>query len=80
MNVVLKNNRNLLPKRDKFKTSISSFPKTKTEFNLPKASPKLLRDIKKRILEERQSRHKKIIVVWSIIMMIFISGFIYLAY
>lgn len=49
MNVSVKNNLNLLPKRDKFKNRLGGYnPNKKTEYNLPKATSKQLRDIRKK--------------------------------
>ena len=77
MNIVLKNNRKLLVKRDSFK-GLCGHETEKTEYNLPKASPQLLREIKKRMIEERQSRTKKIIAVYALILVTCISLFLYI--
>ena len=55
MNVSIKNNLNLLSKRNRLKCVPSGFKKDKrTEYDLPKASSKQLRNIKKRMQTERQ--------------------------
>lgn len=77
MTTVLTNNRKLLVKRDTFK-GLCGFEAKKTEYNLPKATPKLLREIKKRILEERQSRNKKIIIVYVFVLVTCVSLLLYL--
>lgn len=53
MNTSIKNNLKQLKKRDKFKFSLISNSNQKTEYNLPKASEKQLRDIRKRLKKER---------------------------
>ena len=56
MNTSIKNNLKLLRKHDKFKFSLVGNGKTcsKTEYNLPKATSKQLRDIRKRLQNDRQ--------------------------
>lgn len=79
MNVVLKNNRKLLPKRDKFKTSLGGYKFNKLEFDLPTATPKKLRDIKVRLKEERKKRQTKIVIVFSLLLGILMACLIYLS-
>ncbi|SHG61104.1 hypothetical protein [Winogradskyella jejuensis] len=55
MNTIINNNRKLLPNREKFKNRLGGYkPNKKTEYNLPKASAKQLRDIRKRMQAERK--------------------------
>ncbi|MEM9678985.1 MAG: hypothetical protein AAF901_01565 [Bacteroidota bacterium] len=62
MNTIIKNNRNLLPKRDKFKNTLGGYGSDKkTEYNLPKATPKQLNAIRKRLRQEYQIRMLKVI-------------------
>lgn len=80
MNAVIKNNRNLLsnPRREKFKKSIGSYPKIiNLEFGLKTASPRVLRAIKTRLLHERKSRQRKVIIVFSFIVISIISFLLY---
>ncbi|MBT8244637.1 MAG: hypothetical protein HKP48_07490 [Winogradskyella sp.] len=68
MNTVIENNRKLLPKRDKFKNRLGGYNSNKkTEYNLPKATSKQLRDIKKRMLQERKIWWIKVIVLTVIL-------------
>ena len=78
MNLVLKNNSMMLSGRGKFKKEVTSYAKEKTEYNLPKASPQLLRQIKRKMIEERQSKNKKIILVYALILVTSISLILYL--
>ena len=66
MNLTIKNNRKLLLKRDKFKNTLrlrTSKCEEKTEYNLPKATNKQLRAIRKRMKMERQIWWVKITVI-----------------
>lgn len=72
MNVILKNNRNLLHKRDRFKNTLS------TDNDNPKpiyrkASPQVLRSIRRRMKEENTRRRNKIYFVFAFIMLTLIS-------
>ena len=70
MNVVLKNNRNLLSnhRREKFKNGLVGKWKGKVTYDLPKASPQKLRSIRERIqFENEQRKRKQIIVFVSIV-------------
>lgn len=61
---VINNNRNLLPKRDRFKRSLGGYKlNKKTEYNLPKATTKQIKAIGRRIKEERKIRMTKVIVL-----------------
>lgn len=70
----IKNNLNLLSKRKKLKHKLGGYdPKKITEYNLPKANAKMLKDIKKNILMQEQVRHIKVIglTVVCFIMLVF---------
>lgn len=77
MAVVLKNNRKLLSKRDTFK-GLCGFESEKVEYDLPEASPQLLREIKKRMVKERRSRDVKIVVVCAVVIVTCVSLLLYL--
>ncbi|ARV10221.1 hypothetical protein BTO05_11450 [Winogradskyella sp. PC-19] len=56
MNTSVRNNLKLLKKRDKLKNRLGGYDASKTtEYNFPKASSKQLRDIKKKMKEERRN-------------------------
>ncbi|WP_179005042.1 hypothetical protein [Winogradskyella forsetii] len=58
----VRNNLNLLSKRDRMKNRLAGFNSDKkTEYNLPKATTKQLKDIAKRLKEERKIRMLKVI-------------------
>lgn len=78
MNIVLKNNRMLLRKREPFKRSLGGYSDNKTEYNLPQASPQLLRHIKQRMVEERRARYLKILVVLSLLIVTIVTFVTYL--
>lgn len=67
MNLVIKNNRNLLSKRKKFKTVLGSPSNKVTEYNLPKSTPRQLNDIKLRLQSERRYRNIIIILVSGLV-------------
>lgn len=70
MNIAIKNNRKLLPRRDKFKTRLGGYnSKIKTEYNLPKATPKQLRDIRQKLKKENQLLWLKVIGLSTIIIL-----------
>ncbi len=71
MNIVLKNNKNLLSnhKREKFKNLIGDYKVNRNVVNnFPTATPQLLKSIRERMVFENEQRQKrKIIVFVSII-------------
>ena len=78
MNTSLNNNRELLPKRDRFKGIPGGFnSESKTEYNLPKATSKQLRDIRKQLQAERKSRLAKTVVLTAIL---FVGLVVFLGY
>lgn len=80
MNTSLNNNRKQMPKRDKFKRFFGSYSTkgNKTEYNLPKATSKQLRDIRKRLQNERQIRWLKAILLTLFIFIGIVGLIVYL--
>lgn len=81
MNMILKNNRNLLsnPKREKFKNRIGAYDKnSETEFDLPEAKPHVLRYVKANVIAQQKARERKVIIVFSIVFVSFVTLFLYL--
>ena len=76
MNVVMKNNRNLLQKRDKFKNTLSS-KNEKVEFKSPNASRSKLLEIKNRMKEENRRRTIKLSLVFGFIFSMLLSILFY---
>ena len=78
MVVSVKNNLNLLSKRDRFKNRLGGYDQdSKTEYNLPKASDKQLIAIAKRLKEERKIRMAKVVVVTVILFLGLIYAFLF---
>ncbi|WP_426431308.1 hypothetical protein ACPX19_02585 [Winogradskyella sp. HB-48] len=78
MSTSIKNNLNLLSKREKLRNTLGSYSKAnKTEYNLPKASKKQLSNIAKQIREEHRVRMAKIVVVTIILFFVLVSAFLY---
>jgi hypothetical protein len=68
MNISIKNNNLMRSKRDKFKRTLGGYSKAnKTEFNLPEATPQILREIKERLQEERRLTTLKVLALALII-------------
>jgi hypothetical protein len=68
MNIVMKNNRNLLRKRRGIKEIYGgSSSSEQPEFNLPQATPRQLNNIKLRIQSERRERYIIIILVFGLV-------------
>ncbi|WP_115461252.1 hypothetical protein [Winogradskyella aurantiaca] len=71
MNVVLRNNALLLKKRSKRKwTLVSNSKRSAKGYNLPKASSKTLRDIRKKMKTENQIRSAKVFALTAIIFLV----------
>ncbi|SDH03634.1 hypothetical protein [Winogradskyella thalassocola] len=69
---VINYNRSQLPQRDRFKTVLGGYnSRSKTEYNLPKATTKQLKEIGKRLREERKVRMLKVIVLTCILIIVF---------
>jgi len=79
MITILKNNERMLGKRIKFKKTFGGYGKNrKTEYNLPKATPKQLRDIRKKLKKENQLLWIKVvglstIIIITLVWMLFVS-------
>mgnify|MGYP001433205907 CR=1 FL=1 len=77
---VINFNRNQLSKREKFKYTLGGYKEGKTtEYNLPKATVKQLKRIRKRLIEERKIRMFKVILVTAIIFLMLLSLFLFSA-
>ncbi|MFD1063150.1 hypothetical protein ACFQ1Q_07815 [Winogradskyella litorisediminis] len=77
MNTAINNNRKLLPKRDKLKNRLGGYdPTKKTEYNLPKASSKQLRDLRKRLQLETKIWWIKAISLTSVLFGIMVYFFL----
>lgn len=77
MSTSIKNNLNLLSKREKLRNTLSSYSKAnKTEYNLPKASKKQLSNIAKQMREEYRVRMAKIVVVTIILFFVLVGIFL----
>ena len=75
---VINFNRNQLSKREKFKYTLGGYKEGKTtEYNLPKATVKQLKRIRKRLIEERKIRMFKVVVVTLILFLTLLGTSIY---
>ena len=78
MITILKNNRNMLSKRVKFKRATGSYGGVqKTEYNLPQATTKQLRDIRKRMQAERQLWWVKTVTLTAILFAVLACAVLY---
>lgn len=67
-------------KRDKFKRSHGRNSSNKqTEYNLPKATTKQLRDLRKRLKEEEKVRLLKVIVITAILIIAMLCLLVFMA-
>ena len=76
MNIVMKNNRNLLSnaKREKFKNELGGYSTgVKPEFNLPKASPQLLKAIRDKMIFDNEQRQRKKNIIFAFILIALIT-------
>ena len=79
MNVVLKNNRKLLNKRERFKRTLGGYDKgRKPEYDFPKAQPYFLRRLKERMIHENNQILKRRIIAFISIAIILITGLLYI--
>jgi len=77
MNVVMKNNRNLLKRRKKLKDTLGSYARSeKPEFDFPEATPQVLTGIRERLLLENELIRKRRIIAFVTILSVLITGFI----
>ncbi|NRD20847.1 hypothetical protein HNV08_12390 [Winogradskyella eckloniae] len=78
MQVSIKNNLNLLSKRDKLRNRLGGYsPNSKTEYNLPKASTKQLQDLRKRLQVEHKIRMLKVVMLTTILFIMLLCVFLY---
>jgi hypothetical protein len=75
----IRNNKKLLSKRKGRSLSLVTNSNKKTEYNLPKATPKKLEEIKIRLQKENKQRKVKRLVLLGISLTIIISVLIYFA-
>lgn len=74
----MKNNRKLLSKRERLKNTLSSSEVKKTEYNLPKASPKTLKRIQEKMVSENKERKQKRLILIGFITVFLISILTYI--
>ncbi|WP_055446789.1 hypothetical protein [Lacinutrix mariniflava] len=74
----MKNNRNLLSKRDRLKKTLSGSEIKKPEYNLPKSTPETIKRIKEKIIREDKLRKQKRILLIVIFSIILVSTFVYI--
>lgn len=70
MNIVMKNNRNLLNKKGRTKLKDiygNNSSQGKTEYNLHKATPRQLNNLKLRLQEQRRKSNIKILLVFGLV-------------
>jgi hypothetical protein len=78
MITTLKNNEKMRSKRDKFKRSVGGFSRTgKPEYDFPKATPKMLNDIKDKLRKEHKRRMIKVVVLTIVIFSGLVSAIIF---
>ncbi|WP_320555419.1 hypothetical protein [Winogradskyella aquimaris] len=78
MSTSIKNNLNLLSKRQKLRNTIGSYNHSnRTEYDLPKASHKQLRNIAKWLREEHRVRMAKVAVVTVVLFFALVGIFLY---
>lgn len=76
MHISIRNNLNLLSKRDKLKNRLGGYnADKKTEYNLPKATTKQLKAISKRLKEERKIRMMKVVFLTVILFVLLLCVF-----
>lgn len=75
---VINFNRNQLPQREKFVNRLGGYNSSKkTEFNLPKATSKQLKEIAKRLKEEHKIRMIKVFTLTIIIFLGLVFAILY---
>lgn len=75
---VINYNRSQLQQRDRFKNVLGGYSlDRKTEYNLPKATTKQLKEIGIRLREERKMRMLKVIVLTCILLLVFYCVLVY---
>ena len=78
MNAVLMNNRKLLSQRERLKTTLGGFTPEIQEYDFPESTPQILREIRWRLREENTKRERRIMIVFSLVMLVLILGLFYL--
>ncbi len=78
MNAVLMNNRKLLSQRERLKTTLGGFTPEIQEYDFPESTPQILREIRWRLREENTKRERRIMIVFSLVMLVLILGLVYL--
>lgn len=77
---VINYNRNQLQKRDKFKHTLGGYdPDKKTVYNLPNATTKQLKEIRKRLKVEHNLRMTKVVILTLILSLVLVLIFGYMA-
>ena len=79
MITIIKNNRNMMSKRDKFKKASGGFNIIEGKYQYPKTSEKELRELRLRLKEEKRKRQIKIYVILGVIVMFLITTLVYFA-
>jgi len=79
MNIVMKNNRNLLKKRKKFVNTLGGYDSSKkTEYNFPESNKRVLRDVREKVKHENKEIFKKRVIVFSFLVILLISTLVYI--
>lgn len=73
----MKNNRNLLSKRDRLKNTLSGSEIEKPEYNLPKSTPITLKKIEEKMTGENKLRNQKLILFMSFLVIIMVTIVVY---
>jgi len=74
----MKNNRNLLSKRDRLNKTLSGSEIEKPEYNLPKSTPEALKRIQEKMKRENKKRNQKRLVLVGLFTIVLISTFVYI--
>lgn len=78
MNTAIKNNNLMRTKREKFKKTLGGYGKNKkTEYNFPKATTKQLKEIARRLKEERKIRMIKVVALTIILSLGLVYAILY---
>lgn len=69
MIAIIKNNEKMRSSRKKFKKTLGGYGShSKPEYNLPKATPEVLREIRERLKKEQKKRVIKQGVIWTVLL------------
>jgi hypothetical protein len=78
MNVVMKNNRNLLKKRKRLVNTLGGYdPSKKTEYDFPKSNKRILRDVREKVKRENKEIFIKRIILFSFLVVCLFTGIMY---